>query len=78
MREGGGGGAPGGGGGGGGGGGCPFLTVSFVFLRVRVEIRGSGKYEIVGKSQSVIILINPIIFTRKRSFGALARHEPSG
>jgi hypothetical protein len=25
---------------------------------------GSGKYDNVGKSQSVLIMINPIIFTR--------------
>jgi hypothetical protein len=35
-------------------------------LRVRVEIVGLGKYEHVGESQSVLILINPIIFTRTR------------
>jgi hypothetical protein len=33
---------------------------------VRVEIMGPGKYENVGKSQSVLIMINPIIFTRTR------------
>jgi hypothetical protein len=36
-------------------------------LRVRVEIMGPGKYENVGKSQSVLIMINPIIFTRTRT-----------
>jgi hypothetical protein len=40
-----------------------------VLLRVRVEIMGSQKCGIVGKSQSVpIIMINPIIFTRTRNF----------
>jgi hypothetical protein len=37
-------------------------------LRVRVEIMGSQKCRIVGKSQSVLIMINPIIFTRTRSY----------
>jgi hypothetical protein len=32
--------------------------------RVQVEIMGSQKYGIVGKSQPVLIVINPIIFTR--------------
>jgi hypothetical protein len=40
---------------------CPSL------LRLRVEIMGPRKYEDVGKSQSVLIMINPIIFTRTRS-----------
>jgi hypothetical protein len=35
-------------------------------LRVRVEIMGSQKCGIVGKSQSVLIMISPIIFTRAR------------
>jgi hypothetical protein len=35
-------------------------------VRVRVEIMGPGKYDSVGKSQSVLIMINPIIFTRTR------------
>jgi hypothetical protein len=35
-------------------------------LRVRVETMGSQKCRIVGKSQSVLIMINPIIFTRTR------------
>jgi hypothetical protein len=38
-----------------------------VRVRVRVEIMGPGKYGIVGKSQSVLTMINPIIFTRTRS-----------
>eukprot|EP01049_Picozoa_sp_SAG25_P016296 SAG25_NODE_3675_length_1003_cov_1.250000_1_plen_148_part_10 len=37
------------------------------WLRVRVEIMGSQKCRIVGKSQSVLMMINPIIFTRPRS-----------
>jgi hypothetical protein len=36
-------------------------------LRVRVEIMGPGKYEHVGESQSVLIMINPIIFTHTRN-----------
>jgi hypothetical protein len=36
-------------------------------LRVRVEIIGSQKCGIVGKSQSVLIMINPIISTRTRT-----------
>ena len=46
-------------------------------LRVRVEIMGPGKYEHVGKSQSVLIMINPIIFTRTRSRTEhMHRHVP--
>jgi hypothetical protein len=36
-------------------------------LWVRVEIMGPGKYENVEKSQSVLITINPMIFTRTRT-----------
>jgi hypothetical protein len=43
--------------------GTPLLTHSLC-LRVRVEIMVPGKYEIVGKSQSVLMMINPIISTR--------------
>jgi hypothetical protein len=39
-----------------------------VTIRVRVEIMGSGKSEIVGKYQPVLMMINPIIFTRTRSW----------
>eukprot|EP01047_Picozoa_sp_COSAG01_P020020 COSAG01_NODE_1131_length_11572_cov_84.273337_8_plen_166_part_00 len=35
-------------------------------VRVRVEIMGSQKCRIVGKSQPVLIMISPIIFTRTR------------
>jgi hypothetical protein len=35
-------------------------------MRVRVGIMGPGKYENVGKSRSVLIMINPVIFTRSR------------
>jgi hypothetical protein len=35
-------------------------------IRVRVEIMGAVKYENVEKSQSVLTMINPIIFTRIR------------
>jgi hypothetical protein len=41
----------------------PVATMVAV-VRVRVEIMGPGKYENVGKSQSVLTLIHPIIFTR--------------
>jgi hypothetical protein len=47
----------------------PLLTVEGCGaeqLRVRVEIMGSQKCRIVGKSQSVLIMINLIIFTRTR------------
>jgi hypothetical protein len=36
-------------------------------IRVRVEIMGSHKCRIVGKYQSVAIMIDAIIFTRARS-----------
>jgi multidrug efflux pump subunit AcrA (membrane-fusion protein) len=35
-------------------------------IRVRVEITGSQKCRIVGKSQPVLMMINPMIFTRTR------------
>jgi hypothetical protein len=35
-------------------------------VRVRVEIMGPGTYENVGKYQSLLIMIGPIIFTRTR------------
>jgi hypothetical protein len=35
-------------------------------IRVRVEIMGSSNCRIVGESQPVLIMINPIIFTRTR------------
>eukprot|EP01047_Picozoa_sp_COSAG01_P026808 COSAG01_NODE_1741_length_9356_cov_13.065572_5_plen_204_part_00 len=47
-------------------------------LRVRVEIMGPGKYENAGKSQSVLIMINPIIFTRTRTQGVSSPHRPLG
>eukprot|EP01047_Picozoa_sp_COSAG01_P027481 COSAG01_NODE_1814_length_9172_cov_220.138212_10_plen_212_part_00 len=34
------------------------------WIRVRVEIMGSQKRRIVGKSQSVLMMIDPMIFTR--------------
>jgi hypothetical protein len=43
-----------------------LLPASPVVLRVRVEIMGSPKFRIGGKSQSLLIMINPIIFTRTR------------
>eukprot|EP01047_Picozoa_sp_COSAG01_P048270 COSAG01_NODE_4688_length_4811_cov_3.539588_1_plen_79_part_00 len=36
---------------------------------VRAEIMGSQKCRIVGKYQSVLIMIDPIIFTRTRTRG---------
>jgi hypothetical protein len=36
-------------------------------IRVRVEIMGPGKYESVRKSQSVLIMVDPMIFTRTRT-----------
>jgi hypothetical protein len=37
-----------------------------VHVRVRVEIMGSQNSGIVGKYQPVLIMINPMIFTRTR------------
>jgi hypothetical protein len=39
-----------------------------VQLRVRVEIMGSQKCRNVGKSQSLVIMINPMISTRTRDW----------
>jgi hypothetical protein len=44
-----------------------------VRLRVRVEITGWQKGRIVGKSQSVLMMINPIISTRSRKHQAAGR-----
>jgi hypothetical protein len=38
-----------------------------LLVRVRVEIMGSQKCGIVEKSQSALIMINPVIFTRTRN-----------
>jgi hypothetical protein len=46
----------------------------FVMIRVRVEIMGSQKCGIVGKSQSVLIVTNPNIFTRTRIIAPSRRH----
>jgi hypothetical protein len=43
----------------------PTIISEMMILRVRVEIMGSQKYRIVGKSQPVLIMINPIISTRR-------------
>jgi hypothetical protein len=43
----------------------PHRTLCHV--RVRVEIMGSQKCRIVGESQSLLIMINSIIFTRTRT-----------
>jgi hypothetical protein len=45
----------------------PTPTPAADSLRVRVEIMGSQKCGIVGKSQSVLVMINPMIFTRTRT-----------
>jgi hypothetical protein len=42
--------------------------VSGARVRVRVEIMGSQKYESVGKSQSALIMIDPIISPRTRTY----------
>jgi hypothetical protein len=41
-------------------------------LRVRVEIMGSPKFRSVGKSQCVLIMIDPIVSTRTRTPSRLA------
>ena len=41
-------------------------------LRVRVEIMRWQKCRVLGKSQSVLMMINPIIFTRTRTLCAWA------
>jgi hypothetical protein len=43
-----------------------MLTSADIVIRVRLEIMGSQQCRIVGKSQPVLIMINPIIFTRTR------------
>jgi hypothetical protein len=43
----------------------PVLTK--IDLRVRVEIMGPGKFRNVGKSQWILIMINPMISTRTRT-----------
>jgi hypothetical protein len=40
---------------------------------VRVEIMGSQKCGIVGKYQSVLIMINLILFTRTRRYGVIPK-----
>jgi hypothetical protein len=45
----------------------PQMLRTVIAVRVQVEIMGPGKYENVGNSQSVLIMTNPIIFTRTRS-----------
>jgi hypothetical protein len=45
----------------------PRGDVVLCVVRVRVEIMGPGKHENVGKSQSVLVTTNPIIFTRTRN-----------
>jgi hypothetical protein len=45
---------------------CVWIADGPHAIRVRVEIMGSQKCGIVGKSQPVLTVINPIIFTRTR------------
>jgi hypothetical protein len=45
----------------------PPLFLRLRRLRVRMEIMGPGKCRIVGKSQSVLMMIDPIIFTHTRN-----------
>jgi hypothetical protein len=45
----------------------PSLPAGRARIRVRVEIMGSQKSGIVGKSQPVLMMINPMIFTRTRT-----------
>eukprot|EP01049_Picozoa_sp_SAG25_P000877 SAG25_NODE_33_length_20262_cov_33.203293_5_plen_95_part_00 len=59
--------------------GAPIMLVvwtAWLCVRVRVEIMmGSPTYRIVGKSQSVLAVIHPIVFTRTRN--THDRLEPS-
>jgi hypothetical protein len=59
----------------------PVRTVQVVRLdadlRVRVEIMGPVKYENVGKSQPVLMMINPMIFTHTRMWRPPAVPEAS-
>jgi hypothetical protein len=48
-------------------------TMSGRRIRVRVEIMGSQTCRIVGKSQPVLIMINPMISTRTRTRGVGGR-----
>jgi hypothetical protein len=43
----------------------PAAACCMLWVRVKI-MAGSQKCRIVGKSQSVLIMINPIIFTRTR------------
>jgi hypothetical protein len=45
---------------------APLSSLPAQRIRVRVEIMGSQKCRIVGKSQPVLVMIDPIIFTRTR------------
>jgi hypothetical protein len=44
----------------------PITCRSRVWLRVRVEIMGPGKYENAGKTQSVLLMITPMIVVNLR------------
>jgi hypothetical protein len=44
----------------------------FIVLRVRVEIMGSRKFGTAGRSQSVLIVTNPMILTRARTAATAA------
>jgi hypothetical protein len=43
-----------------------ICRLTLQLIRVRVEMVGSKKHRILGRSQSVLIVIKPIIFTRNR------------
>eukprot|EP01047_Picozoa_sp_COSAG01_P050041 COSAG01_NODE_5017_length_4524_cov_3.064836_5_plen_75_part_00 len=45
----------------------PLLSLAGWHLRVRVEMMGSGRYELVGKAQPILMVINPMISTRTRT-----------
>jgi hypothetical protein len=47
------------------------------YIRVRVEIMGLQKCRIVGKYQSVLMMINPVIFTRTRIIRLTAQRAPN-
>jgi hypothetical protein len=49
----------------------PSLCLPMRRLRVRVEIMGPQKCRIVGKSQSLHMMIDPMISTRTRRGGAV-------
>jgi hypothetical protein len=56
-----------------GGSGSPPPPLGIGHRRVRVEIMGSQKCRTVGRSQPVLIVIHPMIFTRTRTNRARRR-----